>query len=56
LEHNTSGSYHGIRTSDGRKYVEYEGGFRELYKPNTDPYELQNRYATADPALVAMLQ
>ena len=49
----TSRFYHGIRTSDGSTYVEYEGAFREIYKLNTDPYELQNLYATADPALVA---
>ncbi len=34
----------GIRTSDGRKYIEYEGGFKELYDLKSDPYELKNPY------------
>ena len=43
-------SYYGIRTSDGMKYIEYKGGFRELYNLNRDPYELANSYdATAPP-------
>jgi hypothetical protein len=43
-----------IPTSDGRKYVEYEGGFRELYDLNTDPYELANSYdAAAAPTSLA---
>jgi N-acetylglucosamine-6-sulfatase len=41
-EHNTW--FSGIRTSDRKKYVEYEGGFRELYDLNADPYELKNVY------------
>jgi arylsulfatase A-like enzyme len=36
-------NYNGIRTST-TKYVEYEGGFRELYDLSKDPYELKNRY------------
>jgi N-acetylglucosamine-6-sulfatase len=36
--------FYGIRTSDGRKYVEYEEGFRELYDLEADPYELANSY------------
>jgi N-acetylglucosamine-6-sulfatase len=49
---------YGIRTSDGRKYVEYSGGFRELYDLKTDPYELLNSYdATSPPAdLVTRLE
>jgi N-acetylglucosamine-6-sulfatase len=47
-------SFYGISTSDGRKYVEYKGGFRELYDLATDPYELENSYdATAPPADLA---
>jgi N-acetylglucosamine-6-sulfatase len=43
--------FYGIRTSDGRKYVEYSGGFRELYDLKADPYELLNTYdATSPPA------
>jgi N-acetylglucosamine-6-sulfatase len=46
-------NYYGIRTSTG-KYVEYEGGFRELYNLSTDPYELTNSYrATTPPANLA---
>jgi N-acetylglucosamine-6-sulfatase len=40
---------YGIRTSDGRKYVEYSGGFRELYNLKTDPYELLNSYDATSP-------
>jgi arylsulfatase A-like enzyme len=45
-------NYNGIRTSTS-KYVEYEGGFRELYNlgPATDPYELTNIYYNADPTV-----
>jgi N-acetylglucosamine-6-sulfatase len=42
-------SSYGIRTSNGSKYFEYEGGFRELYNLNADPYELSNDYDTASP-------
>jgi N-acetylglucosamine-6-sulfatase len=46
--------YYGIRTDDGTKYVEYEGGFRELYDLNRDPYELSNEYdGTTPPAKLA---
>jgi N-acetylglucosamine-6-sulfatase len=41
--------FYGIRTGDGRKYLEYEGGFRELYDLNADPYELKNSYNAATP-------
>ena len=34
----------GIRTSDGRKYIEYGDGFKEYYDLSTDPYELRNSY------------
>jgi hypothetical protein len=36
-------------------YVEYASGPRELYDLRTDPYQLQNIYATADPAHIADL-
>jgi hypothetical protein len=51
-------SLYGIRTSGDSKYIEYQGGFRELYDLTTDPYELKNSYnASAPPAdLVARLQ
>jgi N-acetylglucosamine-6-sulfatase len=43
--------FSGIRTSGGRKYVEYNSGFRELYNLSTDPNELKNSYnASAKPA------
>jgi N-acetylglucosamine-6-sulfatase len=46
--------FYGIRTSEGRKYIEYEGGFRELYNLNANPYELVNTYdASTPPALLA---
>jgi N-acetylglucosamine-6-sulfatase len=47
-------SLYGIRTSDGKKYIEYEGGFKEFYDLKTDPYELNNSYdANAAPADLA---
>jgi arylsulfatase A-like enzyme len=48
----------GILTSDQRKYVEYEGGERELYDLAADPHELANTYAAAAPptALASRLQ
>ena len=43
-------SFSGIRTSSGKKYIEYEDGFKELYDLRSDPYELNNFYkATAPP-------
>ena len=35
--------------------MEYANGERELYDMQTDPYQLQNFAATADPALLADL-
>jgi N-acetylglucosamine-6-sulfatase len=45
----TERSYYAIRTAGGRKYVEYEGGLRELYNLQTDPYELANSYDATTP-------
>jgi arylsulfatase A-like enzyme len=39
-----SPAYRGIRTSDGRKYVEYAGGGKELYHIGRDAYELRDTY------------
>ena len=39
-------SFYGIRTSDGRKYIEYGDGFKELYDLKTDANELNNLYKT----------
>jgi arylsulfatase A-like enzyme len=36
-------------------YVEYQSGPRELYDLRTDPYQLQNLYAMADPDHIAEL-
>jgi arylsulfatase A-like enzyme len=36
-------------------YVEYRSGPRELYDLDADPYQLQNVYATANPAHIAEL-
>jgi N-acetylglucosamine-6-sulfatase len=48
-------NYNAIRESTS-KYIEYEGGFRELYDhltppgtPGADPYELTNTYSSANP-------
>jgi N-acetylglucosamine-6-sulfatase len=40
-----------LRTEDGL-YVEYEGGERELYDLEEDPYQLENRYEISDPGTV----
>jgi N-acetylglucosamine-6-sulfatase len=60
---NYSPAYEGIRTistvgAPARKYLEYSGGVKELYKLDTDPYKLTNLYnPTAPPAdLVSRLQ
>src|SRR5829696_653680 len=44
-----SPAYRGIRTSDGRKYVEYASGKRELYHLGHDPYELRDSYDPNNP-------
>ena len=44
-----SPAYRGIRTSDGRKYVEYTGGGKELYHLGRDTYELRDSYNPKDP-------
>jgi arylsulfatase A-like enzyme len=47
-------SFSGIRTSSGKKYIEYGDGFKELYDLKADPYELNNTYkATAPPESLA---
>jgi N-acetylglucosamine-6-sulfatase len=47
-------SLYGIRTAGGKKYLEYESGFRELYDLKADPYELNNSYnASSAPADLA---
>jgi N-acetylglucosamine-6-sulfatase len=48
-------TYEGVRTQD-YLYVEYEGGERELYDLNADPYELENAYRESDPARLEELR
>jgi arylsulfatase A-like enzyme len=36
--------FRGLRTSDGRTYIEYENGERELYNLRADPYQLNSRH------------
>jgi N-acetylglucosamine-6-sulfatase len=56
LEIPSANSLSGIRTSAGRKYIEYGSGFKELYDLKTDPYELNNSYnANSSPADLASL-
>jgi N-acetylglucosamine-6-sulfatase len=45
----------GIRTSDGRKYIEYGDGFKEYYDLKADPNELRNLvyYGEVPPADLA---
>ena len=58
FESGTGKNFYAIRTNGGRKYIEYGGGFRELYNLSTDPDELFNTYnATSPPtSLAARLQ
>jgi arylsulfatase A-like enzyme len=58
FEGGTPKDFYGILTSDGRKYIEYAGGFRDLYNLNTDPHELSNTYNATNPptSLAARLQ
>jgi hypothetical protein len=60
FESGTAKNFYGILTSSGMKYIEYGGGFRELYdlKPTADPYELSNIYKATSPptSLAARLQ
>jgi N-acetylglucosamine-6-sulfatase len=44
-----SPAYRGILTSDGRKYVEYASGKKELYHLGHDPYELRDSYDPNNP-------
>jgi arylsulfatase A-like enzyme len=46
--------YQGIRVA-GYTYVEYATGEKELYNLTSDPQELDNLAASADPALLALL-
>jgi hypothetical protein len=41
--------YYGILAADGRKYIEYSSGHKELYNVGTDPYELTNKYNPSAP-------
>jgi arylsulfatase A-like enzyme len=42
-------TYSGILTTRGTKYIEYEGGFKELYNLGADPCEPTNNNPGADP-------
>jgi arylsulfatase A-like enzyme len=48
-------AFRSVRT-DTHKYVEHENGEKELYDLDADPYELENVYQTADPALIEDLK
>jgi arylsulfatase A-like enzyme len=49
-------AYRAVRSTGGEKYVEYtRTGAREFYDLATDPYELENRYPTADAASLESL-
>ncbi len=47
-------SYRGLRTKD-HLYVEYAGGFIELYDLREDPFQMENIAAKAEPDLLANL-
>jgi arylsulfatase A-like enzyme len=44
VDEDPNASFYGIRTSAGKKYIEYGDGFKELYDLKTDPHELNNSY------------
>ena len=48
-------AFQAVRTKT-HKYVEHENGERELYDLANDPYELDNLYEGADPALLEDLK
>ncbi len=48
-------AFQAVRT-ETHKYVEHENGEEELYDLQSDPYELENVYETADPALLEDLR
>ena len=48
-------AFQAVRTKT-HKYVEHENGERELYNLEADPYELDNLYEGADPALLEDLK
>jgi len=50
-----AGAFEAVMT-ETHKYVEYESGERELYDLEADPYELENVYEGADPALLEDLK
>jgi N-acetylglucosamine-6-sulfatase len=55
VEH-VSPTYQALRTNR-YTYVRWSGGeSRELYDLQEDPYQLQSRYDTADPALIEQLK
>jgi N-acetylglucosamine-6-sulfatase len=47
--------YEAVRTAT-HTYVQWETGERELYDLRKDPYELDNVYKSADPALIARMK
>jgi N-acetylglucosamine-6-sulfatase len=48
-------SFTGLRTAD-TVYIAYASGEHELYALSTDPYQLENGYLAADPALLSWLE
>ncbi|MDP9438591.1 MAG: sulfatase [Actinomycetota bacterium] len=48
-EYPNQSPFYGLVTSEQRKYVEYDRGFRELYDLRTGPYEGQNIYNKSAP-------
>jgi arylsulfatase A-like enzyme len=49
-------TYKALRTADGKKYVEYETGDKELYDLASDPNEMENIYPMADPTVTTPLK
>ena len=47
--------FRGLRTADGKTYVEYGTGERELYDLQEDPYQLENLYTSAEQPLLSGL-
>jgi N-acetylglucosamine-6-sulfatase len=50
-----SPAFEAVRT-EVHKYIEYDGGEKELYDLQADPYEVENVYETVDPSLLEDLK
>jgi N-acetylglucosamine-6-sulfatase len=55
FEHWGKRRYDAMRTAEGELYIEWVSGEKEYYDLTEDPYQLQNAYSQAEPALMEEL-